>query len=57
MGGGSGWGVQGGWEWRIEEFVKIQRKFFWGGVGGGGGSGRGGGGGGGGASGLGSGWM
>ena len=38
-------GGQGGWEWRIEAFVKIQKKkkiFF---------------GGGGGASGLGSGWM
>ena len=32
-GGGSGWGCQGGWEWRIEAFVKIQKKnlFFWGG--------------------------
>ena len=42
---GSGWGGQGGWEWRIEAFVKIQKKnffFFW--VGGGRGGGRGGGG-------------
>ena len=33
-GGGSGWGCQGGWERRIEAFVKIQKKifiFFWGG--------------------------
>ena len=42
--GGSGWGGQGGWEWRIEAFEKIQKK---GGVG----RGRGGGGGGGGGSG------
>ena len=47
----SGWGGQGGWEWRIEAFVKIQKKknFFFGWGGGrveGGGS-----------SGLGSGWM
>ena len=37
---GSGWGGQGGWERRIEAFVKIQKKFFfffWGGGGGGGG--------------------
>ena len=44
-GGGSGWGGQGGCEWRSEAFVKIQKKkyFF---LGGGGGSGgvRGGGG-------------
>ena len=37
-GGGSGWGGggQGGWEWRIEAFVKIQKKkyFFLGGGGG-----------------------
>ena len=38
-GGGSGWGCQGGWERRIEAFVKIQKKrkkkfFFWGGGGG-----------------------
>ena len=34
----SGWGGQGGWERRIEAFVKIQKKkiFFWGGGGGGG---------------------
>ena len=36
-----GWGYQGGWERRIEAFVKIQKKkifffFFWGGGGGGG---------------------
>ena len=40
---GSGWrGGQGGWERRIEAFVKIQKKkFFWGGGGGfGGGGGR-----------------
>ena len=45
MGGGSGWGgrgggCQGGWERRIEAFVKIQKKkkiFFLGGGGGGGG--------------------
>ena len=43
MGGGvrggrvGGWGgCQGGWEWRIEAFVKIQKKNF----GGGGGEGR-----------------
>ena len=53
-GGGSGQGGQGGWERRIEAFVKIQKKniFFLkrGGGGGGGwrGRGRGGGGGGGG---------
>ena len=31
---GSGWGVQGGYEWRSEAFVKIQKKkyFFLGGV-------------------------
>ena len=30
--GGSGWGGQGGWERRIEAFVKIQKKkFLWGG--------------------------
>ena len=36
----SGWGGQGGWERRIEAFVKIQKKkkqFFSGGGGGGGG--------------------
>ena len=39
-----GWGGQGGCEWRIEAFVKIQKKnIFFGG--GGGGSGQGGGGG------------
>ena len=38
-GGGSGWGGQGGWERRIEAFVKIKKKkfFFLGGGGGGGG--------------------
>ena len=36
--GGSGWGGQGGgWERRIEAFVKIQKHFFFFG---GGGSGR-----------------
>ena len=25
-GGGQGWGVQGGWEWRNEAFVKMQKK-------------------------------
>ena len=57
-GGGVRLGGQGGWERRIEAFVKIQKIFyffFWGG-GGGGGVGSGGGGGGG-ASGWGSGWM
>ena len=41
-GGGSGRGCQGGWEQRIEAFVKIQKIFFfffWGGGGGGGGVG------------------
>ena len=51
-GSGSGWGCQGGCEWRSEAFVKIQKKyikkfFFLGGggrvVGGGGWSGWGGG--------------
>ena len=32
-GGGSGWGRQGGWERRIEAFVKIQKKKIWGGGG------------------------
>ena len=43
QGGGSGWGgCQGGWERRIEVFVKIIKKIF---ISlGGGGSGRGGGG-------------
>ena len=36
-GGGSGWGCQGGWERRIEAFVKIQKNFFF--LGGGGGRG------------------
>ena len=38
MGGGAGWGGQGGCEWRSEAFVKIQKKkyFFLGGGGGGG---------------------
>ena len=41
MGGGG----QGGWEWRIEAFVKIKKNFFFllGGGGGGGGVGWGGG--------------
>ena len=55
--GGSGWGCQGGWERRIEAFVKIQKKriLF---LGGGGRSGVGGGGAGGRSGvGLGSGWM
>ena len=45
--GGLGWGGQGGCEWRIEAFVKIQKRFFFlgGGVGSGGGVGLGGGGG------------
>ena len=36
-GRGSGWGGQGGWERRIEAFVKIQKKnyYFLGGWGGG----------------------
>ena len=40
-GGGRVGGCQGGWERRIEAFVKIQKnEFFWGGgVGGGGGRG------------------
>ena len=34
---GGGGGGQGGWVWRIEAFVKIQKKkIFWGGWGGGG---------------------
>ena len=37
----SGWGGQSGCERRIEVFVKIQKKNFWGGGGGGGGSGEG----------------
>ena len=43
--GGSGWGGQSGCERRIEVFVKIQKKNFFGGgpVGGGGGVGSGGG--------------
>ena len=51
-GGKVGGGGQGGWEWRIEDFVKIQKKKKknLGGVGGGVRSG-------GGVSGLGSGWM
>ena len=33
-GGGSGWGGQGGCEWKSEAFVKIQKKkFFFGGGG------------------------
>ena len=47
-GGGGGWGQvggdQGGWERRIEAFVKIQKKYIF--FGGGGGVGSGGGGGG-----------
>ena len=35
-----GGGGQGGWEWRSEAFVKIQKKKFFGGGGGGGGGGR-----------------
>ena len=39
-GGGRVWGCQGGWERRIEAFVKIQKKYiFFGGGGGGGGGG------------------
>ena len=39
--GGSGWGGQGGYEWRSEAFVKIQKKnFFGGGVRSGGGGGQ-----------------
>ena len=38
-GGGGGGGVQGGWERRIEGFVKIQKKIFFF-LGGGGGGGR-----------------
>ena len=41
---GSGLGGQGGCERRIEVFVKIQKKKFWGGGGVGGGVGLGGGG-------------
>ena len=35
--GGSGWGGQGGCEWRSEAFVKIKKQnfFFFGGGGGG----------------------
>ena len=40
---GSGWGVQGGCERRIEVFVKIQKKKMGGGPVGGGGVGSGGG--------------
>ena len=46
LGGGVGLGgCQGGWEWRIEAFMKIQKKnfFFFRGRGGGGGGGGGGG--------------
>ena len=39
-GEGSGFGGQGGCERRIEVFVKIQKKKFWGGGGSVGGSGR-----------------
>ena len=45
LGGSVHWGVglggggQVGWERRIEAFVKIQKKKFWGGGGGGGGGG------------------
>ena len=31
--GGQGWGGQGGWEWRNEAFVKIQKKKKFGGGG------------------------
>ena len=43
LGGGGGrvGGCQSGWEWRIEAFVKIQKKKNWGGGGGGGGRGSG----------------
>ena len=34
-GGGGGWGVQGGWEWRSEACVKIQKEKKIGGGGGG----------------------
>ena len=40
-GGGVGLGGQGGCERRIEVFVKIQKKNFWGGGGGGSGGGSG----------------
>ena len=40
---GSGWGGQGGCEWRTEAFVKIKNKNWGGGVGQGGWSGWGGG--------------
>ena len=40
--GGGGGGGQGGWERRIEAFVKIQKKFFFFFLGGGVGSGEGG---------------
>ena len=49
LGWGLGWG-QGGWELRIEAFVKIQKKTIGGGGSGQGGSGQGG-------VGSGSGWM
>ena len=39
-GGGSGWGCQGGWERRIEAFVKIKKIYIFFFLGGGGGSGR-----------------
>ena len=32
--GGSGWGGQGGCEWRSEAFVKVQKKKIAGGLGG-----------------------
>ena len=41
LGGGSGWGGQGGWERRIEAFVKIKKKIGGGVVGSGGGGGGG----------------
>ena len=47
LGGGVGWGSQGGWEQRSEAVVKIQKKKYFVGRGGGVSSGGGGGGGGG----------
>ena len=35
VGGGSGWGGQGGCEWRSEAFVNIKKKKILGGRGGG----------------------
>ena len=39
LGGGSGWGGQGGWERRIEAFVKLKKNNLGGVWSGGGGSG------------------